>query len=173
MQAFRMIALGLAVFAAAPVQARDEDPRRAAAFQAVLDCRAMTDTAARLACYDTASARLGEAEAKGDIVVIDRAQASKAHRETFGLPIPSLGFIARALRPDEVDRVDGVVQTARADLNGNWTLVLQDGAVWRQISGQLIRPPKGGAKVSVRRGALGSYLMNVDGQPAIKVHRDQ
>jgi hypothetical protein len=148
-------------------------PEKAAAFQAVLDCRKLTDGAARLACYDAAAAKMGEAETRGDIVVIDRAQASAAHREAFGLPIPSLDFVRKALTPDEVDRLDGVVKAARADINGKWTISLQDGATWRQISGDLMRPPKAGSKVSIRKGTLGSFLMNVDGQQAIKVHRDQ
>lgn len=146
---------------------------RAPAFQAVLDCRKVTDDAQRLACYDAAAAKMGQAETQGDIVVIDRAQASAAHREAFGLHVPSLEFVTRALRPEEVNRIDGIVDTARADQNGDWTFILEGGAVWRQISGDLYRAPHHGSKVTIRRGSIGSFLMNVDGQPSIKVHRDQ
>jgi hypothetical protein len=168
-----LAALGLA---ASPAVAKDKEAAgggRAAAFQAVLDCRGIADGAARLACYDAAAGRMGEAETRGDIVVIDRAQASAAHREAFGLHVPSLSFVTRALKPEEVDRIDGVVDSARADINGRWTMKLQDGAVWRQISGDLSRAPHGGSKVAIRKGSLGSFLMNVDGQPSIKVHRDE
>jgi hypothetical protein len=166
------LATGLAApgWAYAKDQAKD---RRAQAFEAVLDCRAVGDSAARLACYDAAAARMAEAETRGDIVVIDRAQASAAHREAFGLHVPSLDFVTRALKPDEVGSLEGVVRAARADANSKWTLVLEDGAEWRQISGDLMRPPKAGSKVRIRKGSLGSFLMNVDGQPSIKVHRDQ
>lgn len=150
-----------------------ETPARAEAFQAVLDCKKVADPGQRLACYDAAAAKMGEAETKGDIVVIDRAQASAAHRQAFGLSLPSLSFVTKALKPEEVDRLEGVVKSARADINGKWTLVLEDGARWRQISGDLMRPPKAGSKVSIRRGTIGSFLMNVDGQQAIKVHRDE
>jgi hypothetical protein len=153
--------------------AAEPSPQTAAAFQAVLDCRKLTDGAARLACYDAAAAKMGEAETRGDIVVIDRAQASAAHREAFGLHVPSLDFVRKALKPEEVDRIDGVVKAARADINGKWTLSLEDGARWRQISGDLMRPPKPGSKVRIRKGTLGSYLMNIDGQASIKVHRDE
>ncbi len=163
-------AAGLAIAAAA--HAKDKDPT-AAAFKAVLDCRALKDDAQRLACYDAATTRMSEAETKGEIVVIDRAQATQAHKEAFGLPVPSLSFVTKALKPEDVDRVDGVVEAARADVNGNWTLRLKDGAVWRQISGDLARAPRNGSKVTIRKGTLGSFLMNVDGQPSIKVHRDQ
>ncbi|MFC3070998.1 hypothetical protein [Phenylobacterium soli] len=146
--------------------------QHAAVVQAVLNCRAMTDSAARLACYDAAAAKMGDAEAKGDIVVIDRAQAQQAHREAFGLRVPSLAFVTRALAPEEVDQVTGVVKSARADAMGKWTFVLEDGAIWRQIDGDLFRDPKGGDKVVVKRAALGSFKMSVDGQPTIRVHRD-
>lgn len=173
LRSLRLAALALAIVAGAgPVLAKDKEAqRRSAAFQAVLDCRAVADTAARLACYDAAAARMGEAETRGDIVVIDRAQASAAHREAFGLHVPSLDFVIRALKPEEVDRMDGVVSGARADANGHWTIILEGGAQWRQISGDLQRPPRNGSKVSIRQGTLGSFLMNIDGQPSIKVHR--
>jgi hypothetical protein len=165
------LAAGLAV--AGGAQAKDKDKEDVAAFRAVLDCRTLKDDAQRLACYDAATARMGEAETKGDIVVIDRAKATQAHKEAFGLPIPSLAFVTKALKPEEVNRLDGLVEAARADANGDWTLRLQGGAVWRQISGDLSRPPHAGSKVSIRKGTLGSFLMNVDDQPSIKVHRDQ
>jgi hypothetical protein len=172
--AARLAALaGLAIALAPGLAAAADKPSRAQAFQAVLDCKKVTDPAARLACYDAAAGKMDEAETKGDIVVIDRAQASAAHREAFGLHVPSLEFVAKALKPDEVDRLTGVVKSARADINGKWTLVLEDGARWRQISGDLQRPPKAGSKVAIRRGSLGSFLMNVDEQASIKVHRDE
>ena len=174
----RACALSLGLLAslalAGEATAKDRDTeRKAAAFQDVLACRALKEADARLACYDAAAAKLDEAEHRGDIVVIDRAQASAAHREAFGLPLPSLDFVTRALKPEEVDRLDGVVESARADINGEWTFTLQGGGIWRQISGDLARAPHNGSKVSIRKGTLGSFLMNVDGQPSIKVHRDQ
>jgi len=145
----------------------------AAAFQAVLDCRHVADSAARLSCFDAAAADMDKAKVQGDIVVIDRAQATAAHREAFGLPVPSLDFISRALTPDDADRLTGVVRSTRVDANGRWTVSLEDGAVWRQIEGILFQSPHTGSKVSIRKAALGSFLMNVDGQPGVKVHRDQ
>jgi hypothetical protein len=169
-----LLAFTAAVAVCGPALGKDQGPqRRSAAFQDVLDCRGLKDGAARLACFDAAAAKMSEAETKGDIVVIDRAQASAAHREAFGLHVPSLDFVTRALKPEEVSRLDGVVRGARQDANGKWTVVLEDGAVWRQISGDLARAPKNGSKVSIRQGTLGSFLMNIDGQASIKVHRNE
>ena len=151
--------------------AHAEQPR-AQAFDAVMACHSVADIAQRAQCYDAATSRMAEAQAKGEIVIIDRAQASAAHQEAFGLTMPSLSFLTKALKPEEVDRVQGVVRAAKADVNGRWTMSLESGAVWRQISGDLIRPPHAGSRVSIRKGSIGSFLMNVDGQPSIKVHRD-
>lgn len=169
LMAVTLVASGVASAASAA----KASPPRAEAYQQVLDCRAVKTDAERLACYDTAAGKMDAAESRGDLVVIDRAQASAAHREAFGLQLPSLDFVTKALKPDEVDRLTGTVRAARADVNGNWTIGLDGGAVWRQISGQLLRAPKVGSKVSIRKGMIGSYLMNVDEQPSIKVHRDE
>jgi hypothetical protein len=167
-----ILAMGLLFMATAPALAKDAGKGpRAQPFAAVLECRKVADDKARLACYDAAAGRMDEAEAKGEIVVIDKAQASQAHKEAFGLPIPSLDFITKALKPDEVDRLEGVVRTARQGADDKWTIELEGGAVWRQISGDLLRSPRQGQKVTVRKGSIGSFLMSVDGQPTIKVHR--
>jgi hypothetical protein len=167
------LAVGLVLSAgAAAISASAAEHGRVSAFQALVACQSVQPADQRAACYDTAAAALTGAEARGEIVVIDRAQATAAHRESFGLPIPSLQILTRALKPEEVDRVAGVVRSARADVNGRWTMSLEDGAVWRQISGDLDRAPRAGSKVVIRKGSIGSFLMNVDGQPAIKVHRD-
>jgi hypothetical protein len=177
MPSFSRLALACAALlsaAALPATgfAKEEPHTSAAAFQAVLDCRKVADNTARLACYDAAAAAVGQAEAKGDIVVIDRAQAQKAHRQAFGLPVPSLDFLTRALKTEDIDKLDGVVKSARMDANGRWTMQLEDGAQWRQIAGDLLRDPHAGSKVVIHRGALGSFMMSVDGQAYIKVHRD-
>ena len=168
----RSILAAAVALAALPALAKDSvKAARAQPFAAVMECRKIADDNARLACYDAAAGRMDEAEAKGDIVVIDKAQAEKAHKEAFGLPIPSLDFMTKALKPDEVDKLEGVVRTARQGADDKWTIELEGGAVWKQISGDLLRNPRQGQKVTVRKGTIGSFLMSVDGQPTIKVHR--
>ena len=58
--------LTMALALASPTLAADVKAKRAAAFQAVLDCRATTDAAARLACFDAAASSLDQAETKGE-----------------------------------------------------------------------------------------------------------
>ena len=148
---------------------------RPATLQAVIDCRAVSEAAARLACYDAAAARLDEAEAKGDIVVMDREQTRQARREAFGFTLPSFDLFSRGESAEKLDRASfKVVRAWESGANGQWSMELDSGAVWRQTDSEtLSRRPKPGSTVEIRSAALGSYFMNVDGQRAIRVKRDR
>lgn len=155
---------------AAPAKA----PSRAAVLQGLLDCRGKTDKAERLACYDAAASAMDQAEAKGDIVVVDREQARAVRKQAFGFTLPSLTLFERGEKPEEIDHVTAAIASARTTADGKWVLRLEDGAVWRQIDGDpLHRDPKAGMKVEIRSASMGSYLLSVDGQRAFRAHRDQ
>ncbi len=143
------------------------------ALRAVLDCRALSDGVERLACFDRTAAALEKAEHAGDLVTIDRAQRRALRRESFGLTLPSLSLFDRGEKVEDNDRLAGTLASALRGANGRWILKLDDGAAWRQIDDdELLKEPRSGSKVVIRKGALGAYLMNIDGQPSIKVHRD-
>ena len=148
-------------------------PSRAALIQKLADCRRIAEDGPRLACYDAAAGALDQAEAKGDIVVVDREQAKAVHRQAFGFTLPSLSMFDRGGRPDEVDRVSLKVESATQGGDGKWVLRLEGGQVWRQIDTDDIgRPPRTGATVTIKKAALGSYKLSTGGGAAIRVHRD-
>lgn len=148
-------------------------PVRAPAVQKVLDCRAETDDARRLACFDKAVAAMSEAEGSGDLVTIDREQRRAVRRQVFGLMVPSLAVFDRGEKAEEVDKLSVTLATVSKSADGKWILKLQDGAVWRQIDNEeLFVPPRAGGKAVIRRGVMGSYLMNIEGQGSFHVHRD-
>jgi hypothetical protein len=147
--------------------------KRPAALQAVVDCRQVADNAERLACYDSAVERMTKAEDNGDLVSIDRDQRRQVRRQAFGFQLPTLAMFDRGEKPEEIDRLDGVVAGARRGAEG-WVLRLQDGSVWGQTDeAELSRAPHNGSVVVIRRGMLGSYMMNIDGQPSVRVKREQ
>ena len=169
-----LVAAALALTAAGAAQAAPNDAPRAAVLQAVVNCRSVTDTAARLACYDAAAARLDEAEAKGDLVILDRDQTQQARREAFGFSIPSFDLFNRGAPAQKLDRAEFKVVRAWENNAGQWSVELDSGAVWRQTDQEMLsRRPKEGSTVEIRSAAMGSYLMNVDGQRAIRVKRDR
>lgn len=164
--------LVLAAPAAASAQAGDAATARATQFDAVVACRSITDSAQRLACFDAAAGQLAEAEKSGDIVVVSRAQAQAARRQAFGFSLPSLSIFDRTGRPEEVEQVTAQVARAYLNPNAKWVVVLEDGAVWEQIDNQPVpRKPRAGSKAEIRRAALGSFFMNLDGQRAVRARR--
>ena len=145
----------------------------AAPVKAVLDCRALKDDAARLACYDAAVAAMGAAESKGDLLTLDQEQRRTVRRQAFGLTFPSFALFDKGERPEEADRLTAKIAGLSRMPRGEWVIRLDDGAVWRQIDDEeLHREPKVGSTVVIRRASLGSFMMNIDGQPSIRVHRD-
>ena len=163
----------IAALAAPPVLAA-EAPARAAQLQQLLDCRKLTDPTQRLACFDQAAGVLDQAEAKGDVVVVDREQARKVRRQAFGFTLPSMSLFSRGEKPEEITSTDGVIASARKLNTGKWEVTLEDGARWVQVDlSEIPIDPKPGQKVKIRAASMGSYLMEIGNQRAVKVHREQ
>lgn len=148
-------------------KARNDGPPPAVV-QSLLACRAMTDSAARLACYDSTASGVASAIASKELVLIDKAQATEVKRELFGYSAPNF---AGLLGGGDIKEIAGVVATAYPGADG-WTVRLQDGSVWTQNDDTPIAlPPRGGDKVTIKRGTLNSYFLRVGSQPGVKVHR--
>jgi hypothetical protein len=173
----RMLATGVliaAMSASAPLSAAPAagDQDRAKELQQLIDCRKLTDNAARLACFDQTSAVLDQAEAKGDIVVVNREQARKVRRQAFGFTLPSMSIFSRGEKPEEIANAEGKIASVRKVPPGRWEVKLEDGATWVQIdTTEIPLDPKPGQSVKIRKAALGSYLMTVGNQREVKVHR--
>ena len=174
--AIAALALPAAVLAAPPRNAQE----RPAALEAMLRCRTLTDEHARLLCFDREVAAFEAAAAARDVVIIDRKQVRETRRSLFGLRLPRLaifgggGGSSNADRDDEeLDQLEGVVASALQTADNRWVIRLQDGATWRQIDDQTLgRRPRAGSKVLIKRAAMGSYMMRLDGQPGVRARRE-
>jgi len=165
---------GLAALAIGAALAETAASPLPGAVQKLLDCRATSADAARLACYDGAVAELGKLIASGEIVVVDHERVAKVKRQAFGFSLPSLSLFERGDKPAELQQVTATVRQATQTGDGKWTITLDDGSVWRQTDlERLSRYPKSGSKVEIRKASLGSYFMNIDGQRALRVSRIQ
>jgi hypothetical protein len=147
--------------------------QRPEAFEAVMRCRAIAGEAERLRCFDAAAAAMDRAVENRDLVVVDRQQMRETRRRLFGIEVPRLNLFGGGEdRKDEVSELDGIVRSAVENGNGRWVVVLEDGGIWVQVDDNVIAiGPRAGNKVVVRRGALGSYMMRVNGQPGVRVRR--
>lgn len=169
-----LAAAALSLTATGIAAAKDKTPPPAPqAYQNLVQCKELTDPAARLACYDERVGRLEQAAASGELVVSDRATVKEAQRGLFGFKLPSLKLFGGGDdEASEINQIDGAIASARTFGYGSWRIALQDGSVWEQIDDE--RPvfdPAKGDKVKVYKAALGTYKMNISGQRAIKVRR--
>lgn len=132
-------------------------------------CRALSDSTARLACYDALAdaARAGAAPAAPAATAATAARPPVAADSTaaaapartaeaaFGLP--------ESRRPDAVDAVHSTVGPRFSGWGPNSRIRLANGQVWQVTDGTSVELPEGPRKVSVKRGALGSYYLDFEG----------
>lgn len=168
-----LIALASAAGAKTP-KAPPAPTGRPEAFDALVKCRAITEDAARLRCFDQAAAALEQAADRRDVVIVDRAQVRQTKRTLFGLELPHLSIFGGGDddKAEEVTQIDGIIASAFQNGNGRWVVRLEDGGTWAQIDDNPISIwPKAGQKVLIKRAALGSYMMRVNGQAGVRVRR--
>ena len=152
---------------------QDAQQGRSPALTRLVDCRALTSPAERLACFDREVAAIDAAEANRELVIMDRQQIRSTRRSLFGLSLPNLGvFSDDDDREEEASRIETTVRSARQLGDGRWMFVLADGARWMQTDTEDLNvPPREGHSIRIRRAAMGSYLANVNNQTAIRVRR--
>ncbi|ARS27575.1 hypothetical protein KC8_09750 [Sphingomonas sp. KC8] len=164
---------------ATSLAAEQREPR-ADAFRKLIDCRAVQESAARLACYDSQVAVLDSAEASNELVIVDQNQIRKTKKTLFGLSLPNLAIFDNDRKSDsdrneELTEIESKIKNAYPirGQSGRWIIILEDGARWAQAeSRQLSRDPKPGMAVKIRKAAMGSYFANIDGQTAIRMRRE-
>ena len=176
----RKLLLVAALFAGLPTaalaQSESTEQQRPELFEALLRCRAIAEPAAKLQCFESATASLEEAVERREVVVVDRAQVRESRRRLFGISLPRLpvfgGGDEDEDEEDEIDSVEGVVASASQDGNGRWIVRLEDGAVWVQTDNNPVAlRPRPGQPVVINRAALGTFMMRVNGQPGVRARR--
>lgn len=160
----------LAVLAPSAGVAKDPPPAAPPAIvQGLLACRSVADSAQRLACYDRQSGAVAQAIEKRDVVMIDKARATAAKRSLFGFSVPNF---AGLLGGGDVSEIEGTVAGVTQNEDGGLIIRLADGSVWSQTDGTPVAlEPRRGDKITVKRGALGSYFVKVGRQPGFKAKR--
>lgn len=143
-----------------------------ASVNAMIGCRAMTDSAARLACYDRAVGDLQQAVTQREVVIFSAADVQKTRRSLFGFSLPKLPFFGDSDDTAEAKELNTKVKSARSLGYGKWRITLEDGALWETTeSSREGDIPGAGDAVRIRRGALGSYMMNIAGAKGVRARR--
>lgn len=146
--------------------------RLPAAVQRLLDCRATSADAARLACYDQAVGEFSRLLTSGEIVVVDKERVATVKRQAFGFTLPSLNLFDRDDKPAQLEEITAIAARAYRQSDGRWAVELDDGAVWAQTDDEQIdRAPHAGSKVEIKKAAMSSYFMRIDGQRSLRARR--
>lgn len=168
----------LAMIAAVPAAAQAQNAAETPDVLVRLDaCRAIASPEERLGCFDREVALLQAARTAREVVVVDRQQLRRTRRTLFGLTLPDLELFGD--RGDDRDReaiteIESTIRSVSGGHRRGWLFSLEDGAVWAQTDSRpLAREPRPGTKIRIRRAALGSYLANIAGAPAIRVRRER
>jgi hypothetical protein len=165
--------LSAATFWASPAAAQDYE----AVFHTMEDCAAIGDVPERVACYDRtiAGARAAIGEGRGAAVA-----APSTTRAGFGRESMPSQDAPKAPKPagtaqseDEMESVSRVVSRSRPLQGGIYVVEFDDGTEWQFVEGVPLHfnPPREGEQVEIRRGALGSFRMLIEGEDPVRVKR--
>lgn len=172
---FAAAALGIA----APAAAEDARPAEPELYQKMVACKDIAEPAERLACYDRQVTAFAAATSSREIVIADREEVRKTRRGLFGFAAPIgrlLGLGSDEGKDgagrEEIDKLETKVARVGRTADGGWRLTFDEAGTWDQIDTRgWVMSPKIGQVAVISRGALGSYLVSVDGQRAIKMRR--
>ncbi|WP_312146577.1 hypothetical protein [Brevundimonas sp.] len=146
-------------------------PPQAQAVQRLFECRALTESAARLACYDAAAASLQQAEQQGEIVVVERQRVLESRRALFGFTLPDVSTLLGA-EADQLNEVETTLERASFTPGAGWTFYLADSSVWRQIDSTPLQfRVREGLPIKIRRASMGTYFLKVSDNPAVRAKR--
>lgn len=145
-------------------------------FTKLLDCRNVTDSAARLACYDAQVGAMDVASQRDEVVVLDKAELKKTRRSLFGFAFPKLPFLrdndeASGKADAEAARIEAKITSARSLGYGKWSFRLDDESQWETTEAIANRNPKSGMPIIIKRAAMGSFLAAVNGWPSVRIKR--
>ena len=166
--------LAIAALAMATPASSQTKPLAAAAppkiFTDVVQCRAITDPGERLACFDRSVGALATAQASKDIYVADKSAMREARRGLFGFSLPKMKIFGDEDMEEAVDSIETTITAAVPGPRG-YIFTLKDGAQWKQTDGAYMDKPKAGAKIRIKRAAIGSYFGTIDNNPGVRVER--
>ena len=160
----------LALVGAAPASAQ-KMPKTATPkiFENVVQCRAIQDSAERLACYDRGVAALDTAQKSNELYVADKTAMKEARRGLFGFSLPRMKIFGDEDLGD-LDELETTVAGVSSGQRG-YVITLPDGARWAQTDKRYMDRPKIGAKIKIEKAVLGSYMASINGKSGFRVER--
>lgn len=172
------LAIPLSIASVSVQAAPQRQQPRPEIFTDLLQCRAMTDDAQRLACFDRQVGAMEAASQRDEVVILDKSELSKTRKTLFGFSFPKLPFLSdnddredNAKLEEGVSHIEATIASARSLGYGKWQIGLEDGAQWMTTEAITAGNPKTGQKIEIRRAAMGSFMGKIDGGRAVRMKR--
>jgi hypothetical protein len=157
----------------------------------LLACRSITDSAARLACFDRETAALASAPAPSLAAApnVPAAAAAPAAAQSAAAPAPaaqpldpqqSFGLSGSAIaekeeakgaRPAKLAKLESRVVGLSLTGNGRTVFTLENSQMWRQLESDGDMLARLGDVATISRGLLGSYWLQLKNGRGCKVTR--
>jgi hypothetical protein len=178
-QRVSILALGAAALAipAGPAAAQVD---RNIVLNIMVECAKIDDPTARLACYDNNIRQVG-GEVRNTVpgqtvrgVTGGAAPVDSQGPGGFGAEDVEYARPGAAPRPGgQIDEIHPRVASVTPREPGIYRVGMDDGTMWEFAEGvsSQFRLPGRGDTIEIERGALGSYLMRIDGQSPVPVRR--
>ena len=164
-----MTGSGLAL--ASPGASQDRSGERPDLLAELQSCREIVDPAARLTCFDRASATLVAARDSGEVRVVDREEVQETRRGLFGFTLPKLDVFG-AGDDEELDTLESTITgVSRVGRNG-YRIQIEEGSVWQiESAPSRLRTPRPGDAIVLKKASLNSFFIRIAGQIGVKGRR--
>ncbi len=158
--------LGLAV----PAAAQDTSGEAVDRLAELSACREISDPTARLACYDRAAGAIVAANDAGEVKLVSTEDVEQTKRGLFGFSLPKIGLFAN--EDGELDLLESEITAVRSLGRDSFEFRIAEGSLWRVTNApSRLRMPKPGDQVALKKAALGSYFVRINGKRGVKGRR--
>ncbi|WP_136162202.1 hypothetical protein [Sphingomonas flavalba] len=137
----------------------------------LLRCQDVAEPTERLACFDRNVAAMRQARDSKSISIVDQMTVKKAERGVFGFAAAGLSELFGG-EGEGLTEIESTISEAQPLQYGKWRFVLAESGTWVTTEPLTGRQPKAGAKVTVKRGAFGSYILTPEGGRSVRVKRE-
>lgn len=171
MRAIVIAAFAITLLAGGGAVAQQAKDERNPLVEQLVRCRGEGDQATRVQCYDAAVDALSKATDEGAVVVVNREEVRETRRSLFGFSLPKLPLFRgdKTSEEEEQQEIVAKIASVRSLGYGKYLIVLDTGARWQTTDPVNYGPdPAPGLPIRIKRGAIGSYFISIDGGRAVK-----
>jgi len=139
-------------------------------FEELQACRAISDDAARLACFDRTAAAFDTSVKSKELMVVEREEVRKTKRRLFGFALDEKSVFGDTGDP-ETTQITTKITSVR-EIGQFIQIGVETGGTWQTIEYSPFTP-KTGSEVTIKKGALGGFFLRFDRGVGVRGKRVQ